>query len=80
MLISIAISIIVSINVGIIIVSVTIILVIPTEVPPRVEVEHQVVEVTDRDNAGVVQLYHDGRLLLQVLEDVGVLDLVCVLT
>ena len=72
-LINIAISFIVSINVGIIIV------IIPTEVGKYlqgVEVKHQAVAVADRDKDGLAQLCHDGRLPLQVLGDVGVLDIV----
>ena len=53
------------------------------EIASRGEVEEQPsLEVADRDDLlqgagdGVVQLLHDGRLPLQVLADVGVLDLV----
>ena len=38
--------------------------------------KNQAVEVADRDDFGSVQLCHDGRLPLQVLGDVGVVDLV----
>ena len=53
-----------------------------TEVASRVEVQDHAVEVADRDdlvegdNVGVTQVCHDGGLPLQVLRDVGVLDLV----
>ena len=76
-LINIAISFIVSINVGIIIV------IIPTEVGKYlqgVEVKHQAVAVADRDNDGLAQPRHDGRLPLQVLGDVGSLILWSVTT
>ena len=52
------------------------------EVASRVKVKDHAVEVADRDNLvqgdniGMVQLRHDGRLPLQVLGDVRVLDLV----
>ena len=41
---------------------------------PRLEADRDDPEQGDDD--GVVQLCHDGRLRLQVLGDVGVLDLV----
>ena len=50
--------------------------------PSREEVEDKAVEAPDRDDLlhgyddGVVQLRHDGSLPLQVLGDIGVVDLV----
>ena len=71
-LINIAISIIVnvSINVGIIIVMARSFSSFPLKLANTSKGRSQAPEVANRDNVGTAQPRHDGRLLLQVLEDI----------